>query len=219
MTIPEYVGDLKQTLALTLAQEDVEEAIAEVQVHLEDRRDELAAADVAVSEAEQRAVQEFGALPVIIKAFKQTYPPKPPLDPKKVAWVPEAFMMIWLGIAAYVLTSTGGFQGVVAVASMAVTNSTMLVIPGLFGGLGRLKYRKLRIVKLQVRMANYGIGMALLGGVILVGVTLAGKNTLAGLLPFHLCFVVTSSLGYLVMRMSLSNGKGPTILRGLLRMR
>ena len=219
MKINEYVQRLRELLGKSLSKAQVEEAVFEARSHLEDRAQELIGTGQTPEQAEQQAVEEFGESSVIAAEFQAVYPPQPLVEESKLKWLSRGLVAIWCSLAVFVFLTAGGLKGLGAVASMAITNSPMLVIPGVFGALGRVKNRKLRAALLPVKFANIGLGMALFGAVVLVGLTLFGKNQDAAMLPFHLCFAAASILGYTFMWLVQSNAEFALKVTGILRSR
>jgi len=217
--IDSYAAELRAVLCRIIAESDTEEVVSEVRNHLRERVDELQASGVASADAETRAVLEFGEVQVIAEGLLKGFPPKPPFDPKFIAWIPEAAVLFLIGIAYYSYSLWGGFRGMEAACENLVPASPMFIIPAMFSGLARFKYRRLRPLAVQMRMANYGLAIAIGGTACLVGLQVTGRSTVTSTYPMIYALSALGMACYALMRAAFSSGRMFEFLRQRLRFR
>jgi len=212
-TINGYASELRETLGRTLCFQDAEEIATEATNHLFERAAELELAGLSTREAEQQAVYEFGDLSELAMELTKGYPPRPPVDPSRIKWLPEIVLAVTLALAAFSFSIYRGARGLEAAAQNLIPSMAMLMVPGLTAGLSRLKYRRLRALAVLTRMANYGMILNLCATACLVGLQMTGKATLVSIFPVLYVFSAASTLMYAVMRITFTDGKLYRLMR------
>jgi len=212
-----YTKDLRALLAKTLSSQDAEDIAMEAQNHMSERASELERAGMTALEAEQQATQDFGDIKEMSVELAKGYPPKPPLDPSKLRWLPELSVVIFLGFAATTYSIYHGARGVESAAQNLIPSTLMLIVPGMMTGLGRLKYPRIRPISTLSRMATYGLILSLSSTACLVVLQISGKATLTETFPMFYGFCTASVVLYGIMLTTFKNGKAYNFVRRRLR--
>ncbi len=212
MTIQEYTQKLAAILTLTLSRSDVDEVITETTSHLSDRSQELIAAGYPTAEAERLAVQEFGEVSDIAVGIAKEFPPKPLIDSKEIWWVPEVILMMLLVLATVVFSSSvaivGTWRAVYNVIALYIGAMPMMVIPGLFASLSRIKYRRFAIIPMVRRMASYGMILSVIGAAVIVSSRWTRNQTFVTMDFVFLGFAALTVIGYFIMAILANDGWG-----------
>lgn len=219
MTVNQYTNDLKAILSEKISVDHSEEAVEETRGHLQDRTDEIMKTGVDRVDAENVAIQEFGPLDDIAKEFLDSFPPKPPFEAR---WLSRAFAgiaVIWVGLAAFIFFSMPPVKGLEAVAQMLVSNAPMLVVPGVFAGLSRVKYHRFRAARGVIVMATTGFAMAVIGGATLLVYRILGLSSNPELMPLFMGMLACSCAGYILMCNLNASGKALRVARRLIKLR
>jgi hypothetical protein len=211
MTIQEYTQKLAAILSLTLSRSDVTAVIAETTSHLTDRAEELRAASHSTVDAERLAVEEFGEVSEIAVAIATEFPPRPPIDPADVWWVPEVLLAMLLALATIVFSNSvaivGTRQAVHSVIAMYLGAMPMMVVPGFFASLSRIKYRRFVVIAMVRRLALYGVILAGIGATAIVCLRWTGNETHETMDYVYLGFAALTCMGYCTMAFLSCDGK------------
>jgi len=213
VSIETYVSELRQSLGRTLSSQDAEEIAAEAKNHLIERADELQRIGHSPLEAESVAIHEFGELGELSIALTEGYPPKSPVDPRRVRFSAEIATVIMLFFASYTFSLYGGWRGIESAASIIAPAMPILMVPGLVSALGRVKYRRLRPVATLTRMSTYGLSLSILAAACLVALQVSGHTTLTSTYPMAYAFTVAAALMYWMTKSVFKDGKVYTLLR------
>jgi len=216
-TVAAYTSELRGALGRTLSSQDAEEIAAEAVNHLSERTAELRLSGLSDSDAEKQAIHEFGDLSELAIELTKGYPPRAPFDPSRMRWLPEIGLAAMLGFAAYSFSIYRGARGLEAGAQNLIPSMAMLILPGMTAGLSRLKYRRLRPLSVLTRMATYGMVLNLGSTAILVALQIVGKATLVIMFPVLYAFSLASTLMYVSMRVSFTDGRLYELMRRRLR--
>jgi len=212
-----YASELREALGRTLTSQDAEEIAAEAINHLSERTAELRLSGISASDAETQAIHEFGDLSELAMELTKGYPPKTPVDPTRMKWLPEIALAVILAIAVFSFSIYHGDRGFEAGAQNLIPSMAMLILPGMMAGLSRLKYRRLRPLSVLTRMANYGMLLNFGATSCLVALQMTGKAALVSMFPVLYAFSACSTLMYVIMRVSFTNGKLYEFMRRRLR--
>ena len=211
MTINEYTQRLTDLLTLTLASQDVEEVAAETKSHLLERADELRSVGRTDIDAQTQAVAEFGDVSEIATSIAKEFPPKPPFNADRLKWMPEVLVGVFLALSVYVFAESyrlfGFARGMESAVQVYLGSTPMMVIPGLFAALSRIKYRRFRVISLVRRLATYGAFLAIFGMSVLVTLRITASQPLTGIDLMYAGFSTVTVFGYLAMQFLCRDGK------------
>jgi hypothetical protein len=206
--LQDYLDNLRAFLSAVLSPEDLDESMAETASHLNERMEELLRAGASTQEAEKTAVTEFGPVGAIAAELIKGYPPKNPINLKKLRWMPELFLVFFIGLTISMFSISKGYEGLGNCASSMIMIGPMLVIPGFFGGIMRLSYRRMKPIAIQTRMATYGVVIASIGTIFIFGLQIVGHiGYFADSIPLYYGAATFTFVGYGAMRTLNSNGK------------
>ena len=218
-TIETFCAELSKSLGVNLSKDDVDEIVSEARNHLGERAEELVAGGVSVSEADCRAVSEFGGVGEIALEMMKLYPPQPPLDPKRVRWLPEIAIVVQLAIMAWLMKTNGVVQSLESIFGGMTSIAPMFIIPGLTMSFARLKYRRARPIAVQVRLANYGFVFSLIGTAGLVAIQVSGNAKLPTMYPIYYAFSAAGFILYWLMHNAGTGAKIVSAFRSRLHLR
>jgi hypothetical protein len=199
-TIFGYVADLREILGCKLNQEDVEEAVCEVKAHLVERSEELRLSGMTPADSDTQAIKEFGDVREIADGLAANYAPKPPFNGNAVRRLPEFGVGFILLMGGVMFSLYGGARGLESACLGVVPTTPMLVIPGFFGAMGKLKHRRMKVVVAVPRMAAYGAAIALVSCLCLAALQLTGHGTLTSMYVFEYASGTTTLVLYSLMQ-------------------
>jgi hypothetical protein len=150
-------------------------------------------------DADWQAAEDFGNIQEIAVELARGYPPKRPIETSRVRWLPELGLAAMLLCAGYAYHIYGGMRGVEEACASTNSAMAMLVVPGMFSALGRLKYSRQRACAIQIRMANYAVAMSLFQALCFGYLQISGQAILLNLYPMRYLFCAATVLMYVVM--------------------
>ena len=204
MTIETYLFELKAILRKTLSEQDIEEVSIETSDHLQERTDELISAGMSEAKAQNEAVRQFGDVSEIAQSIAKEFPPCPPFNVNAIRLLPEAILVIFVGLATFGYLQARQSQDVgnsiESAVSIVLGSTPMLVIPGIFAALSKIRFRRFRIAASISRLSAYGAGFAFVGIGTIAFVRFTNHQLFGGMDFYYGATAVATLLGYAFMR-------------------